>query len=225
MYHHQTERTMWPRRHAQDEHEYIGQPPPELHLTSVGEEAESLSADEVAAALARHGEAARHVALALIGPADAEDAAQEALVRGWQAWATLRDPAAIRPWLLRITVNICRDWRRGRYGTHQRLREPLEEADLRPLAFIVSHPGASFHTAALDLRNAVNQLDEPLRVVVALRYYAGLDATEIGEAIGIPASTVRGRLSRALAILRASLRESGDSGEQPAISGEEDNGV
>src|SRR5690242_4747394 len=111
MYHHQTERTMWPRRHPQDEHDYIGQPPPELHLTSVGEDAESLSADEVAAALAQHAEAARHVALALIGPADAEDAAQEALVRGWQAWATLRDPAAIRPWLLRITVNICRDWR------------------------------------------------------------------------------------------------------------------
>ena len=222
MYHHQTERTMWPRRHAQDEHEYIGQPPPELHLTSVGEEAESLSADEVAAALARHGEAARHVALALIGPADAEDAAQEALVRGWQAWPTLRDPAAIRSWLLRITVNICRDWRRGRYGTHQRLREPLEEADLRPLAWVVSHPGASIHAATLDLRNAVNRLDESLRIVVALRYYAGLDATEIGEALGIPSSTVRGRLSRALALLRASLS---DSGEQPAISQEEDDGV
>ena len=214
---------MWGKRHAQEQ---TGQPPPpEFHASGDEAASSALSPDGVAAALADHAEAARHVALALVGPADAEDAAQEALVRGWQAWATLRDPAAIRPWLLRITVNICRDWRRGRYGTHQRLREPLEEADLRPLAFIVSHPGASFHTAALDLRNAVNQLDEPLRVVVALRYYAGLDATEIGEAIGIPASTVRGRLSRALAILRASLRESGDSGEQPAISGEEDNGV
>lgn len=225
---------MWRRRHAQDETRQVEQPgqspPPELHLVGggAGAGAESLSPDEVAAALAQHAEAARHVALALIGPADAEDAAQEALVRGWQAWPTLRDPAAIRPWLLRITVNICRDWRRGRYGTHQRLREPLEEAELRPLAYLVSHPGASFHTAALDLRNAVNRLDEPLRVIVALRYYAGLDATEIGEALSIPASTVRGRLSRALALLRAALSDSSDSndtGEQPTISRQEDNGV
>jgi RNA polymerase sigma-70 factor (ECF subfamily) len=222
---------MWRRWHAQDESGQIEQPgqplPPELHLVggATGAGAGALSPDEVAAALAQHAEAARHIALALIGPADAEDAAQEALVRGWQAWPTLRDPEAIRPWLMRITVNICRDWRRGRYGTHQRLREPLEEADLRPLAYLVSHPGASFHTAALDLRNAVNRLDESLRVIVALRYYAGLDATEIGEALGIPASTVRGRLSRALAILRAALSDSGGSGEQPTISRQEDDGV
>ena len=227
---------MWRRRDAHDETGHIGQsgqsgqpPPPGLQLVGGGAGAEDaagpLSADEVAAALADHAEAARHVALALVGPADAEDAVQEALVRGWQAWATLRDPAAVRPWLLRITVNICRDWRRGRYGMHQRLREPLEEADLRPLAYLVSHPGASFHAATLDLRNAVNRLDEPLRVIVALRYYAGLDATEIGEALGIPASTVRGRLSRALTILRAALSDSSNSGEQPAISRQEGNGV
>ncbi|HKS69630.1 MAG TPA: sigma-70 family RNA polymerase sigma factor, partial [Ktedonobacterales bacterium] len=166
--------------------------------------------DEFAELARPHMGAMLRTAAALVGAADAEDAAQEALVRGWQAWPTLRDPEAIRPWLIRITVNICRDWRRGRYGTHQRLREPLEEADLRPLAYLVSHPGASFHTAALDLRNAVNRLDESLRVIVALRYYAGLDATEIGEALSIPASTVRGRLSRALALLRAALSDSSD---------------
>ena len=60
---------------------------------------------------------------------------------------------------------------------------------------------------------------------MALRYYAGLDATEIGEALGIPASTVRGRLSRALTILRAALSDSSNSGEQPAISRQEGNGV
>ena len=162
------------------------------------------------------------VAAALLGTADAEDATQEAITRAWQSWSTLRDSNALRPWLLRITVNVCRDWWRGRYGAHRRLREPLEEADLRPLAYLVSHPGASFHATTLDLRNAVNRLDDGLRVVVVLRYYAGLDATEIGEALGMPASTVRGRLSRALALLRASL---GDSGDQRAITRQEDEGV
>lgn len=191
-------------------------------VDTVGEGGVALSKDEVAAALALHAESARRVALALIGPADAEDAVQEALVRGWQAWATLRNPAAVRPWLLSITVNVCRSWQRGRFGTHRRFSEALEDANQRPLAYIVSHPGASFPTAALDLRNAINQLDESLRVVVVLRYYGGLDATEIGEALDIPSSTVRGRLSRALTLLRASL---GDSGDQPAHSRQEDHGV
>jgi len=48
-------------------------------------------------------------------------------------------------------------------------------------------------------------LPEHLRVVVALRYYAGLDATEIGAALGIPAGTVRSRLHRALEQLRDRL--------------------
>jgi RNA polymerase sigma-70 factor, ECF subfamily len=196
--------------------------PPIDEVDTMAEGGVALSKDEVAAALALHAESARHVAMALIGPADAEDAVQEALVRGWQAWATLRNPAAVRPWLLSITVNVCRSWQRGRFGTHRRLSEPLEDANQRPLAYIVSHPGASFPTAALDLRNAINQLDESLRVVVVLRYYGGLDATEIGEALDIPSSTVRGRLSRALTLLRTSL---GDSGDQPAHSRQEDHGV
>lgn len=215
---------MWRKRQAWNNTEQTS--PPGLRFvtpTSDGGATDAaLSQDAVATALAQHAEAARHVALALIGPADADDAVQEALVRGWQSWATLRDPASVRPWLLRITVNVCRDWWRGRYGAHRRLREPLEEADLRPLAYLVSHPGASFHATTLDLRNAVNRLDDGLRVVVVLRYYAGLDATEIGEALGMPASTVRGRLSRALALLRASL---GDSGDQRAITRQEDEGV
>jgi RNA polymerase sigma factor (sigma-70 family) len=208
---------MWGKGQPREESEQNLWP----HPLVAGEVDVALSKDEVAAALADHADAARYVAIALIGPADAEDAVQEALVRGWQAWMTLRDPAAVRPWLLRITVNVCRDWRRGRYGTHRRLNQPLEDADLRPLAFIASQPGASIHTA-LDLRDAVNRLDESLRMVVALRYYAGLDATEIGEMLGIPSSTVRTRLSRALALLRASL---GDSGERPATAHQEDEGV
>jgi DNA-directed RNA polymerase specialized sigma24 family protein len=37
------------------------------------------------------------VAAALVGTADAEDAAQEAILRAWQAWPTLRDTQLVRP--------------------------------------------------------------------------------------------------------------------------------
>jgi len=151
------------------------------------------------------------VAAALVGVADAEDAAQEALMRAWQGWPGLRDRAALRGWLLRITVNVCRDWQRGRFGTHRRLMEPLDESSATDLiATIGSDPGASDHTAALDLRAEVNGLGADYRVIVVLRYYAGMDASEVGAALSMPAATVRTRLRRALALLREHLSGSGD---------------
>ena len=61
------------------------------------------------------------------------------------------------------------------------------------------------YAAALDLRGAINRLEEPLRVAVVLRYYAGLDSAEIGGALGVPSATVRTRLRRALELLQDAL--------------------
>ena len=157
------------------------------------------------------------VAVALLGPADAEDAAQEAVTRAWQSWSTLRDTEALRPWLLRITVNVCRQWHRGRFGTRRRLTEPLPEDETAAFALLGADPGASDAAAALDLRQAVNALPEDLRLVVVLRYYGGMDATEIGAALGMPPATVRTRLKRALAMLRDQLRLPGPGEPPPAI--------
>lgn len=156
--------------------------------------------------LPAHLAAMLRTAAALVGPADAEDAAQEAILRAWQAWDTLRDLAVVRSWLLRITANVCRDWQRGRFGTHRALTQPLlNDDDLLATAALGADPGGSDHTGALDLRHAVDGLDRGLRAVVVLRYYAGLDATEIGDLLGLPPPTVRTRLRRALALLRERL--------------------
>jgi RNA polymerase sigma factor (sigma-70 family) len=138
------------------------------------------------------------LAAAYLGPADAEDAVQEAAMRAWQAWPTLRNGAAVRPWLLQITLNVCRHWRRGLKGQQQAHLRSLPDDDSHLLALLDLDPGSSDHTGALDLRAAVNTLPDELRGVVMLRFYAGLDATEIGSALGIPAGTVRSRLHRAL---------------------------
>ena len=149
------------------------------------------------------------VTSALVGFADAEDAAQEAVMKAWQARASLRDQAALRPWLLRIAVNICREWQRGRFGRWQRVLHPLD-GDLVALpAREDAQPGANAHAEALDVREAINALHASLRLVVTLRYYAGLDASEIGEALGLPPPTVRTRLRRALILLRDELGDSG----------------
>jgi RNA polymerase sigma-70 factor (ECF subfamily) len=78
------------------------------------------SHDDLDAQLTAHKGVMVSVAAALVGAADAADAAQEASLRAWRSWEALRDAEAIRSWLLRITVNVCHDWLRGRFGTRVR---------------------------------------------------------------------------------------------------------
>jgi RNA polymerase sigma-70 factor (ECF subfamily) len=172
-----------------------------------------------AALVMLHLPAVLRVTAALVGTADAEDAAQESIVQAWQAAPTLRDEGALRAWLLQIAVNLCRDWHRGRFGTRQRLNESLHvSSDGEALALIGADPGTSDHTGAIDLRWAINTLHSDLRMVVALRYYAGMDASEIGAALGLPAATVRTRLRRALMVLRERL---GAPSDLPAADAQE----
>jgi RNA polymerase sigma-70 factor, ECF subfamily len=161
----------------------------------------------------RHTSVMMRVAASLVGIDDAEDAAQEAIMRAWQAWPALREETAARAWLIAITVNVCRQWRRGAFGRNARMTRSLpvgEENHEELLALLHADPGDSDHLGALDLRAALNQLRPELRLIVALRYYGGLDATEIGAALGIPSGTVRTRLRRALELLRVQLHITGE---------------
>ena len=141
------------------------------------------------------------VATSLIGVEEAEDATQEALIRAWNARNTLRDHSALRPWLIRITTNICLQWRRSHLSQERLNERPLIDT----LASSTDFPGSNDHMNALDIRIAINQLSPDLRIIVLLRYYANLDATEIGHSLNIPSATVRTRLRRAVAILRKHL--------------------
>src|SRR5215468_9373639 len=164
------------------------------------------------ALVAPHTDAMARVAAALVGVADAEDAAQEALMRAWRAWPTLREEGAVRAWLLRITTNVCRNWQTGRFGSQRRATQSLDDSDSQALLrrASVSGAGNGAHADALDLRHAISTLSDDLRWVVALRFYAGMDATEIGELLETPPATIRTRLRRALTLLRAALDSSAD---------------
>lgn len=163
--------------------------------------------DEFAALARPHMGVMLRTAAALVGTADAEDAAQEALLRGMLAFATLREHSALRSWLLRITVNVCADWQRGRFGSDRRRTIPLEaeRATLDARLPIEDDPGTAEHAARLDLRAAINGLERELRLAVVLRYFAGLDATEIGALMALPPATVRSHLRRARLLLHRVL--------------------
>lgn len=195
-----------------------------LALASDSRARTDMDAERFAALLHEQRPTVLRVAAALVGLADAEDAAQEAILRGLQARHTLREAAALHSWLIRITYNVCHDWHRGRFGTYRALTQPLYDETDEPLAILDDDPGASDATAALDLRQAINRLNMDLRVVVVLRYYAGMDATEVGAVLGLAPATVRTRLRRALAMLREHLSARGRFAPQIGIPDDTKNG-
>lgn len=150
------------------------------------------------------------IAAALVGMADAEDTAQEALMRAWRAWPTLREADSTRAWLIQITVNVCRTWLARRLGLRQgqgatdRLQSavPLEDV---PSAALGATDYITDHINALDLRQALLTLGADLRQVIVLRFYIGMDSTEIGELLGVSPATIRSRLRRAVIQLRRAL--------------------
>lgn len=126
---------------------------------------------------------------------EAEDVFQDVFARTFERLGSLRDDAAIRPWLAQLTRNACID--RLRAGARE---QPVEEP----------------FSDGLD--SQLEQLDEALDVHEALRAVSGecreiLDRffardesyRVIAEALDLPAGTVASRISRCLAKLREHL--------------------
>jgi RNA polymerase sigma factor (sigma-70 family) len=111
-----------------------------------------------------------------------------------------------RPWLLAIVANEARNRRRS---SGRRARLALRSAaQLRPGDAAPSPEAAVLDAEGRErLLAAVNELREEERLVVACRYFLDLSETETAAALGLRPGTVKSRLSRALARLRASLEE------------------
>ncbi len=127
----------------------------------------------------------------------AEDAAQASWWIAWRKLASLRDPDRLRPWLFAVAANearkvLKREHRRG-------VREIDVQADTAP------RQDPSGAIVYVDLGNALGRLRPEDRALLALRYTAGLDSSEIGPVVGMSPSGVRTRLSRLLARLRSEL--------------------
>jgi RNA polymerase sigma factor (sigma-70 family) len=127
----------------------------------------------------------------------AEDAAQAAWWIAWRKLPSLRDPDRLRPWLVAVAANEARKVlkRERRHGVVELKVAPDPSPGAVP-PFGIDH---------VDLANALGRLAPEDRALVALRYAAGLDSSELAPALGMSASGVRTRLSRLLDRLRKEL--------------------
>jgi len=146
---------------------------------------------------AHHDDMVRVCQIVCGDPELAQDAAQSAWPIAWRRLGGLRDTNKLRPWLVSVAANEARQLVR------RRLRDrvvPIELADV----------GSSRHDPATrsgdaDLLAAVRLLPADDRALLALRYVAGFDASEIGRALGLSGSGVRSRLSRLVGRLRTEV--------------------
>jgi RNA polymerase sigma-70 factor, ECF subfamily len=172
--------------------------PVDIAATTV---ADAAAGDAVALARivgAYHDDMAR-VCFVICGDQDvAQDAVQSAWPIAWRKLGTLRDPARLRPWLISIAANEARQAIRRR----RRARTVTEIA-----AVDVPASGAdpASNAGLLDLAAALRRLPPDDRALIALRYVADFDATELARPLGLSPSGVRSRLSRLLARLRSEL--------------------
>ena len=134
-------------------------------------------------------------ALALIcgSRATAEDAIQEALARAWERSLRGEEVESLAAWVTTVAINVTRSGIR-RLTTERRARAKLITVPLDP---------TSQAETRVDVRRALATLSRRQREATVLRYYLGLEVTEIARVMGSPEGTIKSLLARA----RASLAE------------------
>ena len=157
-------------------------------------------ADALARIVGAHHDDMARICFVICGDADlAQDAVQGAWPIAWRKLGTLRDPDALRPWLMSVAANEARQLVR------RQRRHPVVEIEVADVGSHTTDPARD--PAIADLALALRGLAPEDRALLALRYVAGFDATEIGRALGKSPSGVRSRLARVLARLRTELED------------------
>ena len=111
-------------------------------------------------------------------------------------------------WLSRITTNVFLD------EVRRRRRRPLDtlpdDPDRVLPAAVSADQALAQETLPDDVQAAIARLPEEFRVSVVLCDVAGLPYEEIAQAVGVPLGTVRSRIHRGRAMLRAILSRQGN---------------
>jgi RNA polymerase sigma-70 factor, ECF subfamily len=143
-----------------------------------------------------------HVALGVLrNRGDAEDVAQEALLRAYRNFPHLRDHSRFRGWLARTAWRLALD-RVRTTGRRERREQAASAPHLLPQAVDV----AASHEFQRRLEEALDDLPEKLRVVMILAAIEGYDTREVANLLELPEGTVKSRLHTARKKLAESLR-------------------
>jgi RNA polymerase sigma-70 factor (ECF subfamily) len=140
--------------------------------------------------------------------AAAEDLAQEALLRGLRALATLTEPEKFGPWLCGIATRTCLDWLKKSERTEVSLSRAGggEDGEMRFAAIGGDAAEAAEHADDLQrLMTEVEKLPGPQREALMLYYYEDCTYQQLASRLGVSTATVNARLTQARMALRDKL--------------------
>jgi len=134
---------------------------------------------------------------------EAEDVAQEAMMRLWRVAPDWRlGEAKVTTWLYRVVSNLCTDRLRKRSRGTVRLEEVAEPTDPTPSVETQMQDTAR-HSA---LRTALASLPERQRVAVVMRHFDGASNPDIAQALDISTEAVESLTARGKRALAAALK-------------------
>lgn len=138
--------------------------------------------------------------------ADADDLAQEALVKVYKSLRSFRFQSAFKTWLYALVRNVFLDATRSRAGRERSQEAPLPEnhAEL-PSAAPSADEGIAQAQQRQRLWRALRELPAEFRTAVVLFDVEGHTYDEVAAIEGVPIGTVKSRLSRGRTLLRGLL--------------------
>ncbi len=192
-------------------------PAPPVTDEQLAEQAQDGSREAFGEIVTRYHPRLRSFLLRRTGNAsDAEDAAQEALIRAWQRIHTYKRGRPLRPWLFTIAAREASQLRRREGQLLERARQAAPdrqraatEAARRTQALRLTSDQGAFGEA---WRIAENLLSRDQLSVLWLRYVEGLEPRQISSALGKSGVAVRVSLLRARATIAEELRRRGAEG-------------
>jgi RNA polymerase sigma-70 factor (ECF subfamily) len=136
---------------------------------------------------------------------DAEDAVQDTFILAFENVSRLRDPGALRPWIMQIAVSqVRRRFRKRRLLKALGLAVGADDATLESLVAPGAGQDVTSDLAALD--RVLGGLPAPQRIAWMLRYVEGEELQAVADACGCSLATVKRRIAAADAQVHGELR-------------------
>jgi len=192
-----------------------GNGPPRLRIVAPDEHRQDDDASIVAGVVAREPGAAgrmwdryaslvRRILRRMLGPVDVEDAVQDAFLRLFRDLGSLRDPSALRSYLIGITLHVAKSELRRRRARRWLLLS--DDGDVvEPEA--TADEGHEPRAAVLRLYAVLDRISDERRTVFVLRYVEGLELGELSAVLDCSLATAKRRVAdaaRRVSLLAAS---------------------
>lgn len=132
---------------------------------------------------------------------------QDTFLRAWNARHNFRGDSSINTWLMRIALNLLRDHTRTNRFKFWK-SAAATAVDVADVASHIPHPGTSIEARLIAseqlalIWDTVGSLSSRQRDIFLLRFVEGIEIPDIAQVTGLPVSTVKSHLYRALGTIR-----------------------